>query len=72
MKVRRAHLASLNSDRLRRWTFKVNLHAPGSGHATTHESRAGAVGIPEFMPPIRRRTFKEKGLRKREQKAGEK
>ncbi len=37
---------------------EINLHAPGSGRTTTHESLAGAPGIPEFMPPDRRRTFK--------------
>lgn len=34
-----------------------NLHAPSSGRTTTHESLADALGIPELMPPIRRRTF---------------
>ena len=43
---------------IRQRTFKVNLHAPGSGCATTHESPAGALGIPESMPPIQRQTFK--------------
>ena len=33
----------------------VNLHAPGGGRAATHESPAGAFGIPEWMPPNRRR-----------------
>ena len=32
-------------------TFIVNLNAPGGGRTTTHESLAGALGIPEFMPP---------------------
>ena len=32
-------------------TFKVNLHAPGSGRATTHESLAGTLGIPELRSP---------------------
>jgi len=36
----------------------LNLHAPGCGRSTTHESSAGALGIPEFMPPNRRRAFK--------------
>ncbi len=59
MKVRRAHLAYLNTCRLiGGGTFKVNLHAPGCGRTTTHESQAGALGIPEFMPPNRRQTFK--------------
>ena len=40
--------------------FKVNLHAPGCGRTTTHESPTGAFGIPEFMPPIRRRDFQSK------------
>ena len=40
------------------FNLKVNLHAPECGRITTHESPAGALGIPEFMPPIRRRTFK--------------
>ena len=40
--------------------MKVNLHAPGSGRTTTHESLAGAFGIPEFMPPNRRRDFHSK------------
>ena len=35
-----------------------NLHAPGCGRTTTHGSLAGALDIPEFMPPNRRRTFK--------------
>ena len=39
---------------------KANLHAPGCGHITTHEGPTGAFGIPEFMPPIRRPTFKIK------------
>jgi len=38
--------------------MKVNLHAPGCGRTTTHESLAGALEIPELMPPNRRRTFK--------------
>ena len=39
-------------------TFTRNLHAPGGGRATIHESPGGAFGIPECMPPIRRRTYK--------------
>jgi len=31
-----------------RWTFTVNLHAPGSGRSTTHKSLAGAFGIPDI------------------------
>ena len=31
---------------------------PAGGCTTIHESLAGALGIPELMPPIRRRTFK--------------
>ena len=42
---------------IRRRIFIVNLHAPGCGRTTTHESLAGALGIPDFIPPIRRRTF---------------
>jgi len=38
----------------------VNLHVPGSGQPTTHESLAGPLGIPELMPPNRRQTFKAK------------
>ncbi|RKJ02308.1 hypothetical protein D7X87_17405 [bacterium D16-54] len=61
MKVRQAHLASLNLCRLSGGgTFTVNLHAPGSGRTTNHESQAGAFGIPEFMPPNRRRDFYSK------------
>lgn len=41
--------------------MRVNLHAPGGG-ATAHESLAGAFGIPEFMPPARRRAFKVTGI----------
>ncbi len=36
---------------------EVNLHAPGSGSTAAHESPAGALGIPECMPPNGRRTF---------------
>ncbi len=39
-----------------RKNFSVNLHAPGSGCTAAHESLAGAWGIPECMPPNRRRT----------------
>lgn len=35
-----------------------NLHAPEIGYSTKEESGEGAFGIPEFMPPVRRRTFK--------------
>jgi len=38
--------------------WQVNLHAPGYGRTTTHKSPAGAFGIPEIMPPIRRQIFK--------------
>ena len=44
--------------------MKVNLHAPGCGRTTTHESLAGALEIPELMPPNRRRTFKVKMMRR--------
>ena len=37
-----------------------NLHAPTSEYTTTNKSLLGALGIPELMPPIRRRTFKVK------------
>ena len=30
---------------------------PAVDSTTTHESQAGALGIPEYMPPNRRRTF---------------
>ncbi len=36
----------------------MSLHTPGSGRATTLESLAGALGIPDCLPPNRRRTFK--------------
>ena len=29
-----------------------NLHAPTGGRATKNESDSGAIGIPEFVPPI--------------------
>ena len=38
--------------------YKVNLHGPGCGGTTTQESQACTFGIPECMPPNRRRTFK--------------
>ena len=60
MKVRRAHLEYLIRIASGDGTFTVNLHAPGSGRATNHESLAGAFGIPEFMPPNRRRDFHSK------------
>jgi len=61
MKVWRARLESLNACRLFGGGFsKENLRAPGSGCATTHESLAGTLGIPERMPPVRRRIFKGK------------
>ena len=41
-------------------TFKVNLHVPGCRHTTAHKSLAGTWGIPEFMPPNRRRDFQSK------------
>jgi hypothetical protein len=31
-------------------------------HTTMRESYEGALGIPEFMPPNRRRTFKVKSM----------
>ena len=43
--------------KLRSFWHISNLHAPGSGRTTTHESLAGAFGIPELMPAIRRREF---------------
>ena len=58
-----AHLASLNLDRLRRWTFIVNLHAPTGEHATMNEGGSGAFGIPEFMPPDGGETFTVNGSR---------
>ena len=39
---------------------RSNLHAPGSGRTTTQKSLAGALGIPEHMPPIRRQDFQSK------------
>ncbi len=40
--------------------FIVNLHVPGCRHTTAHKSLAGTWGIPEFMPPNRRRDFHSK------------
>ena len=36
---------------------EINLHAPGNGRTTAHESLAGAWGIPELMPPVGGGTF---------------
>ncbi len=52
--------ASATKDRIGNDTDRnmtTDLHAPGSGRTTTHEGMAGAFGIPERMPPIRRRDF---------------
>ena len=38
-------------------SFYSPPHAPGGGRTTTQKSPAGAFVIPEFMPPVRRRTF---------------
>ena len=38
----------------------------GCGRPPPHKSSAGAFGIPEFMPPIRRRIFKAKRPRPRQ------
>ena len=51
MKVRRAHLEYLIRIASGDGTFTVNLHAPGCGRATNHESLAGAFGIPDFKSP---------------------
>lgn len=32
--------------------FVENLHVPTSGHTAVNESSSGAIGIPEFVPPI--------------------
>ncbi len=44
----------------------VNLHAPGNGRVTTQNSLAGAFGIPERRPPIRRQNFIVKKIATRE------
>ena len=38
--------------------MKINLHAPGGGRTTTHESLAGAPDIPEGMPSNQQRSLK--------------
>ena len=45
------------SNPLRDLIFAENLHAPGGGSTANYENLAGAFGIPEFMPPNRRRDF---------------
>jgi len=57
MKEVPAHLASLNLDRLRRWTFIVNLPAPTDGRAIKNGRSSGAFGIPESMLPNGGETF---------------
>jgi transcription elongation factor GreA len=51
-------------------SISKNLHAPGLRRTTASESPAGALGISECMPPVRRRNFqsKDKGVRKMEEK----
>ncbi len=39
---------------------EVNLYAPTEIHYHRNQSLQGALGIPEFMPPIHRWTFKVK------------
>ena len=41
-----------------------SLHAPGSAQTAADESQACAFGIPECMPPNRRRDFKVRGIQK--------
>ncbi len=38
--------------------MKINLHEPGGGRTTTHESLAGAPDIPEGMPSNQQRSLK--------------
>ena len=47
-----AHLASLNLCCLPAADFHSNHHAPTGERATMNESSPGALGIPEFMPPV--------------------
>ena len=56
-----AHLASLNTCRLFGGrTIRVNPHAPAGGAPAIPQKSGGAFGIPEYMPPIRRKDYQSK------------
>jgi len=53
-----AHWASLNSGRLFGGRLTKETSMRRSRRAIAHESNWGALGIPEFRPPIRRQAYK--------------